>query len=199
MSISDDLMWRYYLLLTDLPPSPTIDGSATRVCRAARCIRSRPRSTWRSASWGTFTARRGRSGRGGVRAPDSREARLAADTLPEVGDRAARRASIGLAKLVVAAGLAASSSDASRKIQQGGVQRGPREGDGYQGPGWCAPRGGRPRGRPTGGPGGIQVQASALKRARLPISCAIRRLLADCGQPLTSLGCRVTLQGPGCA
>ena len=46
---------------------------------------------------------------------------MTASTLPEVAVECAD-ASIGLARLVAAAGLATSSSDASRKIQQGGVR-----------------------------------------------------------------------------
>ena len=46
---------------------------------------------------------------------------LAADDLPQV-DVVVADVSIGLAKIVAEAGLAASTSEASRKIQQGGVK-----------------------------------------------------------------------------
>ena len=49
MSISDELMWRYYMLLTDLTPAE-IAARARARRRAARCIRSRRRWIWRRRS-----------------------------------------------------------------------------------------------------------------------------------------------------
>ncbi len=55
MSISDTLMWRYYLLLTDLTAAE-IDAMKAQVA-AARFIRSRPKWTWPRASSRSSTAR----------------------------------------------------------------------------------------------------------------------------------------------
>ena len=46
MSICDELMWRYYLLLTDLAPDQ-IDGAPAGGGERASCTRSARRSTWR--------------------------------------------------------------------------------------------------------------------------------------------------------
>ena len=119
MSISDDLMWRYYLLLTD-----RID------CRDRRAACGGGSGRPASQAGEDRSGDGDRDGlplhRGRRRAAEAFAARfargeLAIDTLPEVeivlGDD-----SIGLAKLVAEAGLATSTSEASRKIQQGGVK-----------------------------------------------------------------------------
>ena len=57
MSISDELMWRYYLLLTDLTAADidTLEGTGRRRHAPSE---GRPRSTWRGASSPSFTTRR---------------------------------------------------------------------------------------------------------------------------------------------
>ena len=68
MSISDDLMWRYYTLLTDLTPGAD-RRAAARASRAASCTRSRRRSIWRSSIVaGLSRAAGGGGGGGGLRA-----------------------------------------------------------------------------------------------------------------------------------
>jgi tyrosyl-tRNA synthetase len=118
MSISDELMWRYYLLLTDLSQAE-IDGLRARVStgdlhpkQAKIDLGLRVVSDFHSAAEAQRAAA----------AFDARFSRgeLGAD-LPvvtvEITD-----SSISLAKVVVQAGFAESTSDASRKIQQGGVR-----------------------------------------------------------------------------
>ena len=46
MSISDELMWKYWVLLTDLKQSRRLTRCGRR-WRRASCIRWRPRSSWR--------------------------------------------------------------------------------------------------------------------------------------------------------
>jgi tyrosyl-tRNA synthetase len=119
MSVSDELMWRYYLLLTDLSEREIADlrrrviagelhPKQAKVDLATRIVADfhSPQEAARAAE--SFEAR---FSRGEVRADELSEVRV---PLAEP--------SIGLAKLVVAAGLAASTSDATRKIQQGGVR-----------------------------------------------------------------------------
>jgi tyrosyl-tRNA synthetase len=119
MSASDDLMWRYYLLLTDQSQAD-IDHLKGQVAagdvhpKAAKMdLARRIVSDFHSAPEAARAAE----------AFDARFARreLAEDALPEVAIETAD-GWIGLPKLLVEAGLAASSSDASRKIQQGGVK-----------------------------------------------------------------------------
>ena len=120
MSISDD---------ADVAVLPAADGRLDRrrrrAARAGRRRRAaseagqgRPRA---SASSRTFI--RPTRPSGAAEAFEARFARgeLAADSLPEVA-RHGPTAPIGLAKLVAEAGLAASTSEATRKIQQGGVK-----------------------------------------------------------------------------
>ena len=121
MSVSDELMWRYYLLLTDCSVVE-IDAIKARVAAGslhpknakvdlARRIVSDFHSTAdadRAAS--AFEARFSRG-------------ELQIDELPvvtiDIGED-----SVALAKVLVLAGLAASASEAARKIQQGGVRLG---------------------------------------------------------------------------
>ena len=49
MSISDELMWRYWTLLTDLRQSE-IERDAGEIAGGACCTRWRPRSGWRARS-----------------------------------------------------------------------------------------------------------------------------------------------------
>jgi tyrosyl-tRNA synthetase len=119
MSISDELMWRYYLLLTDLSEA---DVSALRADVEAG--RKHPKAAKMDLAGHVVTDFHSREAAGlAAAAFESRFGRGELDpaTLADVRLPSADGA-IGLAKLVVTAGLAASSSEAFRKIQQGGVR-----------------------------------------------------------------------------
>ena len=118
MSISDTLMWRYYLLLTDVSESDInrlqqqVGDGAMHPKQAKMTLARRITADFhgeleaaRAAE--AFDARFAR----GELSADLEEIRV---TVPD--------GSISLAKLVAEAGLAASSSEATRKIQQGGVK-----------------------------------------------------------------------------
>jgi len=119
MSVSDDLMWRYYLLLTDTSQGE-IDRLKTQVAagdlhpKAAKvALARRIVADFHSAD-------------AAARAAEAFEARfarreLAEESLPQV-TVVLSESSIALSKLIAEAGLATSSSEASRKIQQGGVK-----------------------------------------------------------------------------
>jgi tyrosyl-tRNA synthetase len=119
MSISDELMWKYYLLLTDLSPAEVeairarVDGGALHPKQAKAEL-----AVMITADFHSLAVARA--------AADAFEARftrgeLTPEELPRV-DIDVADDSIGLPKLIASAGLAASASEASRKIQQGGVK-----------------------------------------------------------------------------
>jgi len=119
MSVSDALMWRYYLLLTDESAGEidrlkaqvaagALHPKAAKVDLARRLVSDLHSATEAAGAAEAFEARFTR-----------RE--LSEDALPEVVLAGADEG-ISLPKLLVEAGLAASSSDASRKIQQGAVK-----------------------------------------------------------------------------
>jgi tyrosyl-tRNA synthetase len=119
MSISDELMWRYYLLLTDESEdaiarrradvrSGALHPKQAKIDLATRIVADFHSRAAAQEAAARFEARFARG-------------ELAAETLPEV-TLAIPAAGVGLAKLVADAGLASSSSEASRKIQQGGVR-----------------------------------------------------------------------------
>jgi tyrosyl-tRNA synthetase len=119
MSISDELMWRYYLLLTDLSAAE-IDALRARVAGSA----VHPKQAKVDLAVRIVTDFHGRAAADqAASAFDARFARgeLAEDQLAEVTVELAGD-DITLPRLIVAAGLAPSTSDASRKIQQGGVK-----------------------------------------------------------------------------
>jgi tyrosyl-tRNA synthetase len=118
MSISDELMWRYYLLLTDISTAEVESlrqqvaaGSRhpkqAKVDLARRIVADFHSSADADRAAAAFEARFTRG-------------EISADSLPEV--RVQAGGGIALAKLIVEAGLATSSSEATRKIQQGGVK-----------------------------------------------------------------------------
>jgi len=119
MSVSDELMWRYYLLLTDLTVAE-IDETKARVGSGAlhpkqaktdlarRIVADFHSAADANAAAAAFEARFARG-------------ELVVDELPVVTVDIAE-ASVGLPKLLALAGLAASASEATRKIQQGGVR-----------------------------------------------------------------------------
>ncbi len=119
MSITDELMWRYYLLLTDLSEgeigrrqaavrSGELHPKQAKVDLASRIVSDFHSPEAATAAAGAFEARFARG-------------ELVADALPEI-QVAPGSDGITLSKLVVEAGLATSGSEASRKIQQGGVR-----------------------------------------------------------------------------
>jgi len=119
MSISDDLMWRYFMLLTDLSEKE-IDDRKRQVAAGSL----HPRQA--KVELATRVVTDFHSAPEAVRAAAAFEARasgdLASADLPEVQVRLSGAGSLGVTKLIAEAGLASSSSDASRKIQQGGVR-----------------------------------------------------------------------------
>jgi tyrosyl-tRNA synthetase len=119
MSIADDLMWRYYLLLTDLS-STEIDALKARVASGA----THPKQAKVDLAVRLVTDFH--SAEAATRAAEVFEARfsrgeIAIEDLPVV-TVAQAEPSMAISRVLVAAGLATSASDATRKIQQGGVR-----------------------------------------------------------------------------
>jgi tyrosyl-tRNA synthetase len=119
MSISDQLMWRYYELLTDKPPAElarwkadvaagTLHPKAAKVELASTIVSDfhGPAAARESAE--AFEARFSRG--------EIDPASLPRRSVSVTGE------SVGLARLIVDVGLATSASEAARKIQQGGVR-----------------------------------------------------------------------------
>ncbi|MEO8482090.1 MAG: tyrosine--tRNA ligase [Acidobacteriota bacterium] len=119
MSISDELMWRYYLLLTDESAEAVdrlraaVAAGATHPKQAKVDLAKRIVADFHSAPDAIAAAEQfeARFTRGELAAESLAEVVV---TIPDAG--------MGLAKLVSEAGLAVSSSEATRKIQQGGVK-----------------------------------------------------------------------------
>ena len=118
MSISDELMWRYYLLLTDLPEAEiarlreaTLDGrrhpKQVKVELARRIVADFHSVEAADRAAAAFEARFSRG-------------ELVVEELPQV--RLGLEAPVALSRVVVDAGLATSASEAARKAQQGGVR-----------------------------------------------------------------------------
>jgi tyrosyl-tRNA synthetase len=119
MSVSDELMWRYYLLLTDLSAS-AID----ELKRDVEVGRVHPKQAKVGLALRIVTDFHG--AQAGAAAAEAFEAKfvrgeLDADRLAEI-DVEVDGDAIGLPKLVAAAGLAVSTSEAARKVSQGGVK-----------------------------------------------------------------------------
>ena len=120
MSISDTLMWRYYLLLTDLTAAEidAHEGAGRRRRASSEAGQGRPGHAHRRRS--STAPRRPRRPRASSTACTRRAscrptcARCAVD----FGGEPSR----ALTRVLVDAGLAASTSDAGRRIQQGGVK-----------------------------------------------------------------------------
>jgi tyrosyl-tRNA synthetase len=119
MSVSDDLMWRYYLLLTDLSESDvaarraavsagSLHPKVAKIDLAKQIVKDFHSANDAERAAGAFEAR---FARGEIQVDELSEVSVA---VPSQG--------LPLAKLLVEAGLATSSSEASRKIQQGGVK-----------------------------------------------------------------------------
>jgi len=119
MSISDELMWKYYLLLTDCPES-----DITRMKADVSADTLHPKTAKQNLAERIVADFHG--GVEALRARDAFDRRFSQGDI-EAGGVDERRVDvpgdgIALAKVLAECGLAASASDASRKIQQGGVK-----------------------------------------------------------------------------
>jgi tyrosyl-tRNA synthetase len=119
MSISDDLMWRYYVLLTDLS-EPEIDDRKRQVAAGTLHPKQAKVELARRVVTDFHSATAAEGAAAAFEARSSGD--LTSADLPEVQVRLSGAGSLGVTKLIAEAGLASSSSDASRKIQQGGVR-----------------------------------------------------------------------------
>jgi tyrosyl-tRNA synthetase len=120
MSISDELMWKYYTLLTDLAPAD-LAGLQEQV-KAGTVHPKQAKVDLAAAIVGDFHGKAE-----AARAAAGFERRFAkgeidSSTLDIVGIATGPDGSKRLASIIVEAGLASSSSEAQRKIQQGGVK-----------------------------------------------------------------------------
>ena len=119
MSVSDELMWRYYLLLTD-HAVVEIDAIKARVAEGALHPKQAKSDLAKRIVADFHSAADAERAAAAFEARFSR-GELQVDDLPvltiDIDD-----ASVGLAKLLSLAGLASSASEATRKIQQGGVR-----------------------------------------------------------------------------
>ncbi|MCC7007278.1 MAG: tyrosine--tRNA ligase [Acidobacteria bacterium] len=119
MSITDELMWRYHVLLTDLGPTEIADlqrdvasgdvhPKRVKVDLARRIVADLHSPAQAAAAADAFEARFARG--------EIVEAALAEITAHAGAD------GVSLQKILIAAGMAASMSDAYRKIEQGAVR-----------------------------------------------------------------------------
>jgi tyrosyl-tRNA synthetase len=120
MSISDELMWKYYVLLTDLSEAD-IDAMRRRVHEG----QLHPKTA--KVELATRVVTDFHSAHEARRAADAFEARfsrgeIALDSLPEVTIEIPAGGSVGVARLIADAGLAPSATAASQMIAQGGVR-----------------------------------------------------------------------------
>jgi tyrosyl-tRNA synthetase len=118
MSISDELMWRYYVLLTDVSTAD-VESMRAKVAEGARHPKHAKIDLAKRIVSDFHSADEAEQAAEAFEAKFSR-GELAADSLPEIAVTVP--SAISLARLVVEAGLAASTSEATRKIQQGGVK-----------------------------------------------------------------------------
>jgi tyrosyl-tRNA synthetase len=119
MSISDALMWRYYLLLTDL-------GRDEIAALERRVADERLHPKQAKVDLAKRVVADFHSAQTADRAAEAFEARfargeVAVETLPAI-EVPRSDGGISLAKLLVQAGLATSASEAARKVEQGGVK-----------------------------------------------------------------------------
>lgn len=119
MSITDELMWKYYLLLTDMA-EVDVQGLRARVASGELHPKDAKVALATRIAADFHTADAARHAAEQFQARFSR-GEIAEESLPEVviqvvGD------GLALARVLVEAGLATSSAEAARKIQQGGVK-----------------------------------------------------------------------------
>ncbi len=119
MSITDELMWKYYLLLTDLSEAE-VNAVKTQVTTGAL----HPKDA--KIALATRITTDFHSADAAASAADAFQARFARGELVEESLTEVRIAvpagGVALSKVLVEAGLATSSAEAARKIQQGGVK-----------------------------------------------------------------------------
>ena len=119
MSVSDELMWKYYLLLTDLSEADVnalkgqVAAGALHPKDAKIDMAKRITADFHSMAAASDTAEafQARFARGEISVETLANIRVA---VPAGG--------VALSKILVEAGLATSAADAGRKIQQGGVR-----------------------------------------------------------------------------
>jgi tyrosyl-tRNA synthetase len=122
MSVSDDLMWRYYLLLTDETEGAiealrsqvtagALHPKAVKLDLAQRIVRDFHGAAPAAQAAQAFEARFARG-------------EMDESSLPIIEVQVPAGGSVALSRVLVDAGLAASTSEAARKIQQGGVRLG---------------------------------------------------------------------------
>jgi tyrosyl-tRNA synthetase len=119
MSISDELMWKYYLLLTD---SSEAEIAALEAAVASGA--NHPKTVKQDLA--ERIVRDFHPGDAAARARDAFERRFSKGEIA-AGDVEDREVAVGpggaaLVKVLAECGLAASASEAARKIQQGGVK-----------------------------------------------------------------------------
>jgi len=119
MSVSDELMWRYYLLLTDHSVAE-IDAIKTRVAEGLVHPKQAKSDLARRIVADFHSAADGERAAAAFEARFSR-GELQIDDLPVLAIDIDEE-SVALAKLLSLAGLASSASEATRKIQQGGAR-----------------------------------------------------------------------------
>jgi hypothetical protein len=115
MSVSDELMWRYYLLLTDLAPEQ-IQAKRDAVASGAlhpKEAKMRLASLIVADFHGADEARA---------AAEAFERRFTRKEVPADAPEHPMVRQTSIERLLVDAGLASSGSDASRKVQQGAVR-----------------------------------------------------------------------------
>jgi tyrosyl-tRNA synthetase len=129
MSVSDELMWSYYALLTDRTPAE-IQQLKTQVATGA----THPRRAKADLAKGIVTDFHSAEAASAAEAeferifvkkeaPDAvREVTISAGASPEGDDSNAVYAGDSLNRILVKCGLAESGSEATRKIKQGGVR-----------------------------------------------------------------------------
>jgi tyrosyl-tRNA synthetase len=116
MSISDDLMWRYYELLTDLDESKIAE--LREKCKAGS---ANPRDA--KVNLAKLIIRDFHSKKDAESAEEEFNRRFVKKEVPEeIEERLIESGSYRLANLLVEIGLAASKADAKRLIEQGGVR-----------------------------------------------------------------------------
>jgi tyrosyl-tRNA synthetase len=119
MSISDELMWRYYALLTEIPP-PAVDELRAQVADGVL----HPKQAKVDLAKRIVSDFHSRAAAEGAAAEFDRvhsQGRLPSD-LQDVAVAFPDSSGRSLPRVLVDVGLAASTSDAGRKIQQGGVR-----------------------------------------------------------------------------
>ena len=120
MSISDELMWRYYTLLTDLPP----DGIA-RLRERVSAGEVHPKQAKVDLARTIVAGYHGAADAERAAAEFERrfsKGEIDESTVPVVVVQLPEEGWKPLARVIVDAGLAASVSEAGRKVQQGGVK-----------------------------------------------------------------------------